>query len=56
VARVKTLFAVDKGGRVAIDAPRLPPNAAVVVRGNERLYPTAAIAPTPAAAAAPPTR
>ena len=37
VARVRVLFAV--GDRVVVDAPDLPPDAPVVVEGNERLFP-----------------
>lgn len=41
VARVESVFAV--GDRVVVRSPMLAPGTRVVVEGNERLYPTAAL-------------
>lgn len=45
VARVRPLFAV--GDRLAVQAPQLRPGMNVIVRGNERLFPTAPITALP---------
>lgn len=44
---VRVLF--SSGGRVVVDAPRLPPGAPVIVEGNERLFPMAPVIPMPVA-------